>query len=188
MVVEDGPALGVEVQAHPRDVALDHGDGRRAVLGLRADERTRGEGGGEREDHGHRGGDGGGPAYAPAAPGVGGQPYRLVQPEAAQGDGEAEDRGAAEGGERQERAVGLAEGDLAPGKPSNGTRARAASPAIHRAAAHSGQPGSRDTSAAPAPTRPTKRASMATSATHGPGPTSTPVHTSSGSRNPSPKT
>ncbi len=72
------------------------------------------------------------------------------------------------------------------GKPLNGTRARAASPAIHSAAAHTGHAGSRDTTVMPAPTSATYTASITTSAIHGPGPTSTPVHTSSGSRKPRP--
>ncbi|WP_260606432.1 serine hydrolase [Streptomyces sp. WAC08241] len=57
MVVEDGPALGVEVEAEAGDVALDRGDGGRAVLGGVVDERQRGERAGDREEHGERGGD-----------------------------------------------------------------------------------------------------------------------------------
>ena len=76
---------------------------------------------------------------------------------------------------------------LPQGKPPNGARARAASPAIQSAAAHTGQAGSLETAAMPTPTSATKIASMATSASQGPGPTSTPVHTSSGSRKPRPK-
>lgn len=76
---------------------------------------------------------------------------------------------------------------LPQGKPWNGARARAASPAIHTAAAHTGAPGSFETAAIPTPTRAMKIASIATSASQGPGPTSTPVHTSSGSRKPRPK-
>ncbi len=76
---------------------------------------------------------------------------------------------------------------LPQGKPWKGTRARTASPAIHSAAAHSGQAGSFETAVMAAPTSATKIASTTTSAIQGPGPTSTPVHTSSGSRNPRPK-
>lgn len=76
---------------------------------------------------------------------------------------------------------------LPQGKPWNGARARAASAAIHTAAAHTGEPGSLDTAATPTPTNAMKIASIATRASQGPGPTSTPVHTNSGSRKPRPK-
>ncbi len=74
------------------------------------------------------------------------------------------------------------------GSPPNGTRPRSASAPIHTAAAHSGPTRSRDTSAMHAPPRPTNSASNTHSATHGTGPTSEPIHTSSGSRNARPNT
>lgn len=187
VVVEYGPALGVEAESGARHVALDHGDGRGAVLRRVADQRPGGHGAHHGYGHAEECHRRGTAPHLVAAAGPDGQAHGLVEGEAAQDDREAENRRAADRCERQEHAVRLAERDLAPGKPSKGARARAASPAIHTAAAHTGDPGSFDTAATPAPTAATKSASIAASASQGPGPTSTPVHTSRGSRKPRPK-
>jgi hypothetical protein len=118
VVVEDRPALGVEVQARPRHVALDHRDrGAGAAVGQRAagegqtGQRTGGRNGedaGERQDRGPEGG---------LAPGTGQGEDGGRGERTGERDGEAHQRHSAVGRQRQQRAGGLAEAQPPPGKP-----------------------------------------------------------------------
>lgn len=75
---------------------------------------------------------------------------------------------------------------LPQGKPPNGTPARSASSSVQTAAAQSGQQASRDTAEMPMQPTAMNSASAAASASHGTGPTSSPVQCSRGSMKPSP--
>ena len=135
VVVEDGAALGVEVQARARHVALDHRDGRRrAAVGERRgraaaarrgpDQRARPA---RRRPRGRRRGP---PAPAPPAsspaarrgapPGAHQGRHRRGQQGTGQGDGEAHQRHAAVRRQRHQRALGLAEPEPAPGEATEG--------------------------------------------------------------------
>lgn len=72
------------------------------------------------------------------------------------------------------------------GKPPNGMRARTASSSVQTAAAHTGQYARRVTAAMPRQPTAMKSPSAAARASHGTGPTSSPVQCSSGSMKPSP--
>jgi hypothetical protein len=71
-------------------------------------------------------------------------------------------------------------------KPPNGIRDRNTSAATQTVAAHTGQTGSRETAAIPAPATATNSACSTESASHGVAPTYSPVHGSSGKKKPRP--
>lgn len=75
---------------------------------------------------------------------------------------------------------------LPQGNPPKGTLARTASSSVQTAAAQTGHQASRDTAAIPMQPTATNSASATASASHGTGPTSSPVQCSSGSMKPSP--
>ena len=190
VVVEDGAALGVEVEARARHVALDGGDGRGAVLGLVADQRPGGEGARDRE-RGRLSS-----AAAAAAAAASGRCRRHARTRRTPRTGRSRTgrpRSRAPGCRRPRRAAGRRRRpgrrrSCPRGSRRTGTRARAASPAIHTAGRPQRPAGQLRHGGDAERRRARRRAPRpTTSAIQGPGPTSAPVHTSSGSRKPRPE-
>ena len=184
VVVEHGRALGVEVQAQPRHVALHAGGAQRARLGV--------DRGGDDQPSAQHGGGRGGAGDRRRAAGRPGRPRaaaqggdRLEQQQAGRRHRGRHQRCAAERGEVERGGLRLRERQPAPPEPAEGHAGLQGLDGDQRAGARQHAPGGAGQArgqASPSPSSPSSERLRVTSASQGSAPTCRLVHCSRGSR------